>query len=149
VKIFRWDKSGLKLSEIVLLMAAAGDELPDPLSKRVDVSAYTKKLLERGSLFVVLSDNGDPAGIMGFYANDQETKSAFLSILSLLPEFHNMGTGRKLMEILVSECKKAGMNEIFLKVSRENSDAIAYYEAMGFRTTSSNSVKLVMTMGLQ
>ena len=123
--------------------------MPNPLSKRVDVSAYTKKLLERGSLYVVLSDNGDPAGIMGFYANDQETKSAFLSILSLLPEFHRMGTGRKLMEILVSECKKAGMNEIFLKVSRENSDAIAYYEAMGFRTTSSNSVKLVMTMGLQ
>lgn len=145
MKICRWDESGLEVSDIVLLMTVAGDELPDPLSERVDVTEYTIKLMKKGSLYLVLGDNGAPVGVMGFYANDQETKTAYLSIVSLLPKVRRMGIGSKLMKILMLECRKAGMKKVWLKVKRENSEAVAYYEKMGFSVTSRGIPKIVMT----
>lgn len=148
MKICRWDESGLEVSDIVLLMTVAGDELPDPLSERVDVTEYTIKLMKKGSLYLVLGDNGAPVGVMGFYANDQETKTAYLSIASLLPKVRRMGIGSKLMKIFISECKNAGMKKVCLEVNRENSDAVAYYEKMGFSVTSPGTLKIGMTANL-
>ena len=148
MEICRWDESGLEVSDIVLLMRVVGDELPDRLSERVDVTEYTIKLVNKGSLYMVLGDEGVPVGVMGFYANDQETKTAYLSIFGLLPKVRGMGIGSKLMKILISECEKAGMNKVCLEVNRENSRAIACYEKVGFSVTFTGQVKIVMTANL-
>ncbi len=132
MRICRWDEAGLAVSDLILLMTAAGNELPVPLTARVDVPAYTKKLLANGFIYVVLSDDGTPAGIMGFYANDQDTKAAYLSILSLLPEARRRGFGGKLMKRLISDAENAGMHTVRLKVDQGNRNAVAFYERAGF-----------------
>lgn len=145
VKICRWEESGLSIHEIESLIAAIGNELPDTLSERTDIKKYVKKLITYGSLYMVIDTNKKPYGVMAFYSNDHKTKTAYLSIIGLLPSVHRMGIGKRLMKILFLESKKAQMNEIALEVNKENISATSFYKKMGFRITSVGPAKFIMT----
>lgn len=56
--------------------------------------------------------------------------------LYVLPEQRGSGLGRRLMQAGLTGLKECGAEEVDLQVSRENTDAIRFYESLGFRSVS-------------
>ena len=134
MKICDWKESKLNKEEVIDLMTLVGDKLPDPLSSRVNIAPYLEKLIINGSLYVLLDKNKKASGVLGFYANDKKNKTAFLSILGILPHLQGKGCGKKLIELMISNCIEVGMTTISLRVHLENKKAIYFYKKIGFYT---------------
>jgi len=63
---------------------------------------------------------------------DQVENRFYLSSIYLLPEFQNLKIGRKLMEIAFTEAKEKGFSEIWIGVMDNNTNALGWYEKIGF-----------------
>ncbi len=58
------------------------------------------------------------------------------------PDHRRRGIGRKIMEYMVSEAKKAGFSKLVLDVSAENPAALSLYESLGFKAIRQNESTL-------
>ena len=56
----------------------------------------------------------------------------YLSSIYVLPEFQKLKIGRKLMEIAFTEAKEKGFSEIWIGVMDNNTNALGWYEKIGF-----------------
>lgn len=92
-----------------------------------ELRAYFNKLTTYGELFVVLEGN-KPNALLGFYANNLETKKAFLSCIVVAPDFRGQGLAQQLFAKMCSIAKAKGMLHLQLDVVKGNSRAIAFYE---------------------
>ena len=54
----------------------------------------------------------------------------------LHPDFHRLGLGRKLMQMVMADCKALGYDSLIACVTGTNSASIALCEALGFRRAS-------------
>ena len=83
--------------------------------------------------FVAVSDNQiDSSGIVGIARlqfNSQE--EAQIRYMAVVPAFRRMGTGRALIDALEQRARANGFHQVMLH-AREN--AIAFYQALGYRT---------------
>ena len=149
MKIYKSTETKLETSEIVSIMHLVGEQLPDPLCERVNIFDYTQKLLKNGSIYIVFNTQDNPVGIMGFYANNQITKVAYLTIIGLLPEARGKGIGNKLMKFLFTESHRLGMKKISLNVNQSNRQAIKLYKQQGFKVKSHDKVKFEMIKTIQ
>ena len=84
------------------------NEFTIPLSKRVDINEYSKKLLEYGTVLVVKDDSK----IIGTIA----------------------GYAKKLMNKFEKECEKLGMSYVSLHTNKANQPAIFLYKGLGFES---------------
>lgn len=55
--------------------------------------------------------------------------------IGVLPDYRNMGIGRKLMERLTADAARLGIGQVSLSVERDN-PALHLYESLGFKTVS-------------
>lgn len=96
-------------------------------------SAYNDEMLlrrwERG-LFFVAEIDGRIAGFANFFRLKEPEKAELASIY-LLTKYKGMGIGSKLLQAGIDHLQ--GVKEIYVSVERENSQAIRFYEARGFR----------------
>lgn len=93
--------------------------------------AYYAKLEENAEIIVSVIDDHD-VGFVAFYANNLVTKIAFISALGVKPEFHRLHIARKLAGYALSIAKSKGMEWFRLEVDDQNTNAISFYESMGF-----------------
>lgn len=61
------------LSKLVKYMEKADNTFNIPLSSRVDILDYAKKLLRKGVVLATIKDDFI-VGIIGFYCNDKDSK---------------------------------------------------------------------------
>ncbi len=92
-----------------------------------DLRVYLNKLATYGELFVAL-DETKPKALLGFYANNLETRKAFLSCIVIAPEFRGRGLAQQSFSEMCSFAKAKGMTLLQLEVVKENLRAIAFYE---------------------
>ena len=78
-------------------------------------------------------------GFIAFYCNDESTYIAYLSVIVVQKEYHNLGIGTKLLNTMTNYCKSKNFKSIQLEVSKANSNAIALYKRLGFRLCGSAS----------
>lgn len=104
---------------------------PIPLSRKTDLSVYGAKLLAQGAVCGAW-ENGDPVGLCGFYANDLQTKKAYVAVLGVLETHQRRGIARRLLQDSLALCRQAGMQECCLFTHQTNLGAIALYRSFGF-----------------
>jgi ribosomal protein S18 acetylase RimI-like enzyme len=104
-----------------------------PLSSRVDLQSYSMKLLDHGIVYVAIRDDGRIAGLVGFYANDSEGGTAYLSLIVVSRDAQGRGVGTRLIAEAMSTAAKLGMQRMRLEVQRANTRAQAFYARLGFR----------------
>ncbi len=63
--------------------------------------------------------------------------------VALLPERRNLGTGRVLLERLIAEAQEAG-KPLRHSVYKSNSDALRFYERLGFETVEDFELYVLM-----
>jgi ribosomal-protein-alanine N-acetyltransferase len=70
--------------------------------------------------------------IIGYGVMSLGAGEAHVLNVCVLPEFRNVGFGRRLLEHLLERASGAGVNEAFLEVRPTNLSAIRLYQRLGF-----------------
>jgi diamine N-acetyltransferase len=105
---------------------------PDQITYMLDLmysESSLKQQMEEGARFIIIDNNQEPVG----YASFQPTgPSKFkLQKLYVLPDQQGKGTGRLMVEYIITQIKKKGATILELQVKRDNK-ARYFYEKLGF-----------------
>ena len=102
-----------------------------PLSDRVELQGYSKKIADKAVRFEAWEENVLIA-LIASYCNDNENRSAFITSVSVLKEMQGRGLASKLMKQCIKHIKSLGLEQVTLEVGNENANAIAFYEKHSF-----------------
>lgn len=132
--------------EDILRILNEFDEVFSPsISEKVDnISYYASKLSENAYVYVAYGTQN--LGFVTLYANDYESKIAYISFIGVKKEAQNMKIGKKLLKVCFEKSAELGMKHIKLEVQKENLNAIEFYKRNGFaylNEASSKSVYLI------
>lgn len=123
-------------SDILRFINEVDHLFPIPLSEKCDLPLYCEKILNNG-IFIVASHQGQIVGLLGGYANDLATKSAYISLVAVLPEFQNQSIAQRLIHTFFDICEKRNMKKVFLHTHSKNYAAQHMYEKLGFERAES------------
>lgn len=70
----------------------------------------------------------------------------YLHSIGVLPEFQNMGYGRKLMDFIINFSKEKGFSEVFVITDKGNIPACKLYEKVGFENDIENEIVYVLDL---
>jgi GNAT superfamily N-acetyltransferase len=102
-----------------------------PLSSRVEINDYAKKITNQATRFEAWS-GGILIGLIAAYCNDQKSRVAFITSVSVLSEWAGKGVAAHLLNQCIEHAKTMGMQQISLEVASNNTRAIQLYEKTGF-----------------
>ncbi len=112
-----------------------------------NIDEYIKKIM----LYAVLIEcweNERLVGFIAFYCNNISNGEAFITNISVIPEFNGRGIATKLLTKAYAYSKNKGFTTISLEVFNINVGAKALYKKAGFVVTEINENKLKMTLRL-
>ena len=78
-----------------------------------------------------------------FYANDNETRCGYISLIGLKNDYRQKGYGKKMILFTESIMKQEGMESVKLEVDNDNKSAQSFYKKMSFsyeKKASDNSI---------
>ena len=89
--------------------------------------------IDRYAVFIAADVNHENVGYAAIYANDKETKTAFISMIGVLEAMQGMHIGSALMDACIHTARENGMKRIRLEVLKKNARAIAFYKHYNFQ----------------
>lgn len=101
--------------------------MPHFLLKGEEFRAYINKLRQCGTVYIT-EENNKISSFIGFYANDEITRIAYLSCLVVSPRMKGSGIAQVLFDLMCSEAVKRGMKKLCATVLKDNLRAIAFYK---------------------
>jgi len=112
------------------------EECNDAFTISVTGRLYYPELLEKidkkAVMLGIYEDNGETIGYSAFYANNQETKRAFITLFCIKKSMQRKYFGSHLMAASLDEAKMRGMESVALEVLKQDTGAIEFYQKMGF-----------------
>jgi ribosomal protein S18 acetylase RimI-like enzyme len=118
-----------------------------PLSTRVEIKDYSKKIVSKATRFEAWS-GGKIVGLVAAFCNDQEMNIAYITNVSLLRKWTGKGIAYRLMGQCIEHAKALGMQQIRLEVATGNTAAIKLYEKSGFVAVGENLPFVIMNLNL-
>lgn len=119
-----------------------------PLSTRVEIQVFAKKIADRATRFEAWT-GGKLVGLVAVYCNDHVGRSAFITSVSVLPAWSGNGIATRLMDQCIEYSQALGMRQINLEVARGNDHAAKLYAKRGFATVKSNAQFVSMSLNLK
>ncbi|QEF98680.1 putative acetyltransferase [Stieleria maiorica] len=136
-------------AEILKHLQACSAQFRPPLTDRVDLPQYAKKLFSRSVTFEAWRGK-KLIGLVACYVDQQaQPASAFVSNVSVLWEYRSKGIARRLMLRCHDEVEQRGVQVISLEVSDNNVPAIGLYTKLGYIKTATNSSDLLMQLSFE
>lgn len=105
---------------------------PTLLERNIDIKDYAYKLCSNGIVLVSENEENKPTGLVGAYMNNRETKTAYLSFLSVNPNFRGQHIGESLMHQVEKLAIESGMSSLVLEVRKFNYNGISFYKHFGY-----------------
>ena len=102
-----------------------------PLSDRVAIDEYARKIAERATRFEAWSDGG-LVGLVAAYLPNATGGPVFITDVSIVPEMRGEGVASALLGEAVAFARVHAVPKVRLEVDRRNAPAIGLYEASGF-----------------
>ena len=104
----------------------------------------TAELQNPHSLFKLLYVNEELAGYLKVNTDEAQSEKLgpdYLEVerIYILSRFHKLGLGKALMEEAIKIAKDMQKTKVWLGVWEQNSNAIAFYEKVGFQKTGTHS----------
>ncbi len=116
-----------------------------PLSNRVDLISYSKKIVEKAITFEAWHEE-KLVGLVAAYFNDTDKRTGFITNMSVVPEY----TGRRIASELLLDCINYGVKgnfcDIRLKVNRLSLDAISFYKKHNFVEIDERDDTIIMEL---
>jgi len=117
-----------------------------PLSQRVDIPTYARKIHEKAERFEAWIDNR-LVGLVAGYLN-MEDRSGFITNVSVVADARGTGIAFSLCSQYLQYAQERNLKSIALEVGKENATAIRLYEKMGFTTQSARESTLMFQLDL-
>ncbi len=102
-----------------------------PLSARVTIDDFARKISERATRFEAWNDAG-LVGLVAAYLPSATDGPVFITDVSVLPERRGEGVASALLRECAAFARQHDVTHLRLKVDRRNAAAIGLYEASGF-----------------
>ena len=119
-----------------------------PLTDRVDIGAYAKKIVNKATCFEAWS-NDRLIGLIAAYCNDQEAHIAYITSVSVLNGWTGQGIATTLMKQCITTMESLKMGQIKLEVFKHNASAHRLYEKSGFIANEMSQSFVSMTLNLK
>lgn len=120
----------LSFEEVRAFLLETDDEFPTPLSARVNIDAYAKKLAEF-SEFSFCRDGESIIGMISCYTN--RPPLGYMTHACVKKQYQARKVFSKLFQQLRDNAKERGILRFQLEVDADNSNARRIYEHYGFR----------------
>lgn len=103
----------------------------EPLSERVDIDAFAKKVSSYETLFVLFCDKR-PVGLIASYFYEPTTKIGFITLVHTQNEYRGRHFAMYLLDAVKKYTESIGFNGIDLMVYQDNMSAFNLYSHNGF-----------------
>lgn len=107
----------------------------EPLSARVDMEAFSQKLSDLSTTFIIFK-NGEVAGLICAYFYQPETKKGFITLVHTKHEYRGQHLSLHLLNAVKEYACKLGFERITLFVSKQQTSAFQLYSSHGFEILS-------------
>jgi ribosomal-protein-alanine N-acetyltransferase len=94
-------------------------------------ASYLAELADRRNRYYVAAEGPD-GELLGWAGVLVIADTAEIMTVGVVPTARRVGTGRKMLDVLLAEAVARGANEAFLEVRTDNEAARAMYRAAGF-----------------
>lgn len=102
-----------------------------PLRDRVNIHDYAHKISIKTERFEAWIGN-ELIGLVASYFNDKKNRTAFITTVSILPQWQNCGLASRLMTRCIRYAQLKKFTQIKLEVNKNNYPAIKLYKKHGF-----------------
>ncbi len=130
-----------KAQEIKRHLVACDETFHPPLSSKVDLAEYSKKLADCATRFEAWSD-GELVGLVSAYCDNVESGSAYVTNVSVLPAFTGRGIARRLLSSCRDHASGKGFVSLSLEVDPKAQSALYLYHGLGFQFEDLDSTKV-------
>lgn len=126
----RFSYGNLSFGEVRTFLLETDDEFPAPLSARVDIEAYARKLSEFSD-FSLCRDGESIVGMISCYMN--RPPLGYITNACVKKQYQSRKVFSKLFHQLLSNARERGILRYQLEVDVSNGKARSIYEHYGFR----------------
>lgn len=126
----RYSCGKLSFQEVRTFLLETDKEFPTPLSSRVDIDVYARKLSEFSD-FSLCWDGNSIVGMISCYMN--RPPLGYISNACVKKQYQANKVFSKLFHQLLTQAKERGILRFQLEVDAENDNARRVYEHYGFR----------------
>lgn len=127
---FDINRSGL--TDVLHHLQAHNKAFQPPLSSRVNLTAYSRKLVDHAVRFEAWGGS-DLVGLVAVYCGSKDQDGAFVSNVSVLAGYAGRGIARQLMQFAIAHVVELGFSSLNLNVDRRAVIAMRLYSALGFQ----------------
>ena len=128
--------------EIYQRLNVISEAFTPPLIEKIpDLTNYAKKLYCNAEVYTV--GDGNFLGFIAFYANDSNSKIAYITLISVLPYAQKRGLGKTLLNLCIDISKVKGMSSLKIEVNKDNEKALHFYNKYGFEFCGEASTKSI------
>lgn len=114
------------IEDIKFLERVENECFPDPWN----FDMLESEILSNNATYSILLFDKTP---IGYYSYIHIFDEAHILNIAILPEYQGKGYGNVMMEYLLSESLKEGLENVTLEVRKSNVKAIGLYEKYGFK----------------
>ncbi len=125
---------------LAALIRAEQARQQDRFVEGVDFETYLAKLGEQAEILSV-AEGTRCRGFVAYYANDQVSKQAFITLVLVAPEERGRGVGHSLVACVLDIVKRRGFTSCRLEVAANNTAAHAMYRQLGFHAVEHRAGK--------
>ena len=140
-----FEKNMATIAEVAVHLLQCDAAFVPPLSQRVLIGEYAKKLVQLSVCFEARA-NKVLVGLVSAYCNDPSHKVAFISSVSVLDEWRHQGIASTLIEQCRLHAIAQGFDSIELEVARDSAKAATLYAKLGFQNNLSNHDPMRMSL---
>lgn len=115
------------------------------LSNRVNILDYANKITAKAELFEVWDQN-ILVGLLAVYCDDPNLNTAFITNVSILPEYQQMGLASNLLRLCISEIRTKGFQKLRLEASASLPHVAHLYHKHGFEEVKRSGETIIMEM---
>ena len=125
----RYVFSSLSFQEVLSFLRETDTMFPTPLSERVDLEMYAKKLSGHSDFSLSYAGN-QMVGMISCYTN--RPPMGYISNICVKESYQGKGVFKEMFRRLVDEIKKKGIHCLRLEVDDDNVRAMDVYSHLGF-----------------
>lgn len=106
-------------------------DFPIPISKKVNIVDYIKKIIENGKGILALH-NGKIVGLVFYYDNNKIDRKAFVSLVSVDSQYRNRGIASNMVKKMIEDINNK-MEYCQVPTHISNNKALDLYYSFGFK----------------
>jgi ribosomal protein S18 acetylase RimI-like enzyme len=134
--------------DILAHLQKCDDSFIPALSERVDLVSFASKIKSKAVTFEAWNE-GKLMALIAAYYNDEINLRAFITSVSVDPEFLGLGIASQLMDACIAYGISNRFNLLTLQVSKFNDKAIKLYEKFGFQLVAEIENEFTMELILK